>query len=690
MGEVKFSSTLSVALVVITAFMACASENNGPPGNGNDGGNGGGSNGGAAGAFKDGGLGTGGTGATGGKDGGSGAAGAGSGGRGGSGAAGATGGGAGSSGTGGTGMGGSGAGGNSGAGGGVGGLDGGNADASRDSGAPPDVNDGGPTPAADLTCPHGTVRGTDVISDFSTPTAVMYKTATRGGTGWYGYGPSATDPSVPGSGANAFLIDPANVGPCNAGGSLHFSSPGNGSWGAGIGVNFKPDLAGNKKDIYDATADGATGVGFYLKCSQDVEFLLFKLTDAANDTDVPMPTCSYSTAPLCNQYGIKNAVGLKNWTYFTVYFSETLRDWEPNVDGPGLDAKKLTALQIQVNSKYLKDGVTRAINPFDCWIDDVHFLKTPAPAPPPPDNVTQVGTHTIARGGFYTEGNKIYNSSGAVHTFKGLARPSFEWDAAGFGITREDIHRMKSWGANVVRFSLNQAFWLNTSAQFNKIGYKKYVARAVNWVLSEGMAVILDLHWIDPMQRQAAMPNADSSAFWQDVAKTYKDDGRVVFELYNEPYPMNWATWRSGMQTLYDAVRAQGANNLVLIGGDNYAYDLSGVAANPINNAVNAAFVTHPYVFKQSEKSFQDAFLTPAKTLPVVATEFGNAGINGGTVGCNPADYSGPLSQFQSAGMGWTGWAWIVDPSGCSFPSLLTSYDGTANSIGQVVNDAMP
>jgi hypothetical protein len=144
------------------------------------------------------------------------------------------------------------------------------------------------------------------------------------------------------------------------------------------------------------------------------------------------------------------------------------------------------------------------------------------------------------------------------------------------------------------------------------------------------------------------------------------------------------------MQTLYNAVRGQNANNLVLIGGDNYAYDLSGVAANPITGAVNVAYVTHPYVFKQSEKSFQDAFLTPAATLPVVATEFGNAGINGGMVGCNPADYSGPLNNFRTAGMGWTGWAWIVDPLGCSFPSLLSSYDGTPNSIGQVVNDAMP
>lgn len=53
--------------------------------------------------------------------------------------------------------------------------------------------------------------------------------------------------------------------------------------------------------------------------------------------------------------------------------------------------------------------------------------------------------------------------------------------------------------------------------------------------------MILDLHWLDSMRRQAAMPDGDSTAFWQDVARTYANDGRVIFELYNEPYPMNWA-----------------------------------------------------------------------------------------------------------------------------------------------------
>ena len=79
----------------------------------------------------------------------------------------------------------------------------------------------------------------------------------------------------------------------------------------------------------------------------------------------------------------------------------------------------------------------------------------------------------------------------------------------------------------------------------------------------------------------------------------------MLFELYNEPFNVSWDIWRSGgattggwqaagMQQLYDAVRASGAKNLVIIGGLDFAYDLSGVPANRIGG-YNILYATHPY-----------------------------------------------------------------------------------------------
>jgi hypothetical protein len=101
------------------------------------------------------------------------------------------------------------------------------------------------------------------------------------------------------------------------------------------------------------------------------------------------------------------------------------------------------------------------------------------------------------------------------------------------------------------------------------------------------------------------MPDANSVTFWSEVAARYRDDGRVMFELYNEPHDVSWSVWKSGgaasdgfqavgMQQLHDTVRATGAQNLVIIGGLDWAYDLSGVPANRIDG-YNIAYATHPY-----------------------------------------------------------------------------------------------
>src|SRR5262249_50369822 len=154
--------------------------------------------------------------------------------------------------------------------------------------------------------------------------------------------------------------------------------------------------------------------------------------------------------------------------------------------------------------------------------------------------------------------------------------------------------------ANVVRIPMNQDFWLNDPT--NDAYYFKYpdiVDQQVKWAEKWGMDVILDLHWSDEgdyskgcdtnsgKNCQQCMADAHSQLFWQQVATKYKDDGHVLFELYNEPFKVSWYTWLNGgmsggqctnnggstpqnflvvgMQQLYNTVRQTGAQNLVIV-----------------------------------------------------------------------------------------------------------------------------
>src|SRR4029079_13391739 len=102
-------------------------------------------------------------------------------------------------------------------------------------------------------------------------------------------------------------------------------------------------------------------------------------------------------------------------------FADSLLDTDATFAGTGLHTNALTAFQVQINSK-----ANRQPHGLDCLVDDVHFLRNPAPATPPAGNVTTVAGHTIAPGGFYTEGNKIFDSAGNVHIFKGPGRPAVD------------------------------------------------------------------------------------------------------------------------------------------------------------------------------------------------------------------------------------------------------------------------
>jgi hypothetical protein len=96
----------------------------------------------------------------------------------------------------------------------------------------------------------------------------------------------------------------------------------------------------------------------------------------------------------------------------------------------------------------------------------------------------------------------------------------------------------------------------------------------------------------------------------------------VLFELYNEPHDIPWQVWLHGgtvggvasyqavgMQDLYDAVRATGANNVVIAGGIGWAFNLSSVYANKIQG-YNIMYATHPY-YPQDPATQWDSMFGP-------------------------------------------------------------------------------
>jgi hypothetical protein len=212
-----------------------------------------------------------------------------------------------------------------------------------------------------------------------------------------------------------------------------------------------------------------------------------------------------------------------------------------------------------------------------------------------------------------TDGPKIVNNRGADVVLKGVTRPSLEWPAPIFDgehhrlgyhgqwLSPSDIKTMRGWGANVIRIPLNQAFWLNSKPREVIGSYKQIVDAMIYYAIEQNMAVILDLHRLLPDPPEGKMANTQSIDFWTDVAKTYATFGTVLFELFNEPHNLAQDKWLNGdkqyagYQQLYNAVRGAGANNLCIIGGLDWAYDLSFVKSDFGVKGTNIVYCSHPY-----------------------------------------------------------------------------------------------
>jgi hypothetical protein len=304
-------------------------------------------------------------------------------------------------------------------------------------------------------------------------------------------------------------------------------------------------------------------------------------------------------------------------------------------------------------------------------------------------------------------GSQIYDGSTVIRLL-GVNRPGGEyscltgnvWDPAdGSGNNAATISAMLAWKINSVRIPLNEDCWLSlNNTPVAGAAYQSAIQTWVDLLLQSNIYPILDLHWTENNGAQAsgqqAMPDAaHGNAFWASVAAAYAGSPKVIFDLFNEPYPDNntdggWACWRdggtcpgvsypvAGMQSMVNAVRGAGANNLIVLGGIEYSNDLSQwLAYKPTDPANNIAVSWHVYPnsnYTSNHTLIMDANPV-AGMVPIVATEIGDANCTAGATDSgafitNVMNYLDGLSPPQS----YLAWSWSTDTQ----PILISSYDG--------------
>ena len=319
-------------------------------------------------------------------------------------------------------------------------------------------------------------------------------------------------------------------------------------------------------------------------------------------------------------------------------------------------------------------------------------------------------------------GNQVVDDRGRIVRLRGVNAACLEWSADGEGHILETVRvAIKDWKVNHIRLPLSQDRWFGQTPDQQDKGaaYRELVKRVVDYCAANGTYVMLDLHWNNAGEwgrniGQHQMPDMNSVTFWHDCARTYRNHPAVIFDLYNEPHTVTWEIWRDGgevdektgpgarqgrfvpikyrtpgMQKLLDTVRKTGAKNLIVAGGLDWSYDLSGFLngyelKDPDGRGV--LYACHAYPFKgDTVEQFLKKLDAARPKIPVVISEFGSNN--------RPPDVDKPnvwveriLNEMESRHCNWT--AWDLHPA--AGPTLISDWKYTPTpSFGVIVKNAL-
>lgn len=247
-------------------------------------------------------------------------------------------------------------------------------------------------------------------------------------------------------------------------------------------------------------------------------------------------------------------------------------------------------------------------------------------------------------------GRKLETVSGEEVWLQGVNVVSLEFRLRGEHVPEAIIAAIDEWKSNAIRLPVKESYWFGREKGQEDGGaaYRELVDQAVRMVNDRGAYLILDLH-------RFGAPRSEHVDFWREAAAKYKNQPGVLFDIFNETHSISWEVWRDGgwveerkkpadedtflaaeevakgkagfhspgMQKLVAAVRETGARNVIIAGGLDWAYDLSGIVngyalSDPSGNGI--MYSTHIYNWKSD---WAGMVMGAAEHYPIFVGEVG-------------------------------------------------------------------
>lgn len=235
----------------------------------------------------------------------------------------------------------------------------------------------------------------------------------------------------------------------------------------------------------------------------------------------------------------------------------------------------------------------------------------------------KIPTAVAKYGKLSVKGGKLVDKNGKAVQLKGVSSHGMSWypqylNEKAFRTMRDE------WGVQIVRLAMYTAEYNGycTGGTANQTALKKQIYDAVDAAKKLGLYVIIDWHILSDGNPQTYQSQA--KAFFRTMAKRYKDETHVIYEICNEPNGgTSWSQIKSYAKPVIKTIRTYDKDGIIIVGTPTWSQDVDQAAASPITGNKNIMYAFHFYA-----DTHRDSYRAKVKAaadagLPIFVTEYG-------------------------------------------------------------------
>lgn len=280
-------------------------------------------------------------------------------------------------------------------------------------------------------------------------------------------------------------------------------------------------------------------------------------------------------------------------------------------------------------------------------------LPSPTPGPDTPDvpgPVETISGGVSENGWLQVKGTQLCNEKGEPVALHGMSSHGLHWFGQFTG--EQAIGNTAAHGANLFRVAMytGEGGYLTQPE-----AVKKQLIAAVDAAIRQDMYVIIDWHILSDGNPKTNLKQA--KAFFTEMAKRYKDEPAVLYEICNEPNgDVQWARdIKPYAEEVVKAIRSQSEKGVILIGSGTWSQDVHTAAADPVKGE-NLMYTLHFYAGTHGQWLRDRAEAAMKSGLPIFVSEWGTSAAdgNGGVFLKEAREW---VDWMEEKGISWANWS---------------------------------